>query len=509
VHPHIHAATNPDKPAVIMAQSGEVVTYGQLEERSNQAAQLFRALGLQRGDVVALLLDNSPRYYDLAWGAQRSGLYYACISTKLTADEVAYILADSGAKALFVSPGLAGIAAQLLDKAPQLAWRFAVDGTLPSHRDFAAEAAAQPATRIGDESLGRDLLYSSGTTGRPKGIKVALNDQAIDALDPLAGLGKMLYQLDADTIYLSPAPLYHAAPLRWSMTVQRFGGTVVCMEHFDAEAALQMIETHHVTHSQWVPTMFVRMLKLPDADRRRYDLSSHKVAFHAAAPCPIAVKEQMMEWWGPIVHEYYSATEGAGFTAISAQEWLTHKGSVGKALLGTIRITDDDDIVLPAGETGRVFFEGGPSFEYHGDPAKTRDSHNSKGWATFGDIGHIDAEGYLYLTDRKAFMIISGGVNVYPQEAENILVMHPKVADVAVIGVPSQDFGEVVKAVVQPAYWEDAGDELAAELIGFCRAQLSHIKCPVSIDFERELPRHQTGKLYKRLIRDRYWSKNS
>ncbi len=509
MHPYIHARQQPDKAAVIMAQSGEVVSYRQLDARSNQAAQLFRSLGLKRGDVIALLMDNTPRYFDLAWAAQRSGLYYACISTKLTAEEVAYIVADSGAKALFVTQSLAGLAAQLLDKTAGLEARFAVDGALPGHRDFAAEAGAQPIARIADESLGRDLLYSSGTTGKPKGIKVALSDQPIDVPDPLAGLGQMLYQLTSDTIYLSPAPLYHAAPLRWSMTVQRFGGTIVCMEHFDAEAALQLIETHRVTHSQWVPTMFVRMLKLPEADRLRFDLPSHKVAFHAAAPCPIAVKEQMMAWWGPMVHEYYSATEGAGFTAISAQEWLTHKGSVGKALLGTIRIIDEDDNVLPAGETGRVFFEGGPTFEYHGDPAKTRDSHNSKGWATFGDIGHVDGEGYLYLTDRKAFMIISGGVNIYPQEAENILIMHPKVADVAVIGVPSAEFGEEVKAVVQPARWEDAGDDLAAELMHFCRDHLSHVKCPRSVDFERELPRHQTGKLYKRLIRDRYWTQNN
>jgi long-chain acyl-CoA synthetase len=509
MHPHIHAATHPDKPAIIMAQSGEVVTYGQMEARSNQAAQLFRALGLERGDAIALLMENTPRYFDLAWAAQRSGLYFACVSSKLTVDEVAYIVADCGAKALFVSPALAGVAAELIAKTPQLQARFAVDGAIAEHRDYNQEAALQPAARISDESPGRDMLYSSGTTGKPKGIRLALADSPFDAPNVLDQLAKLLYQFDETSRYISPAPLYHAAPLRWSMTVHKLGGTVLCMEHFDAEAALAAIETHRITHGQWVPTMFVRMLKLPPESRARHDVSSLRSVFHAAAPCPVEVKQQMMDWWGPIVHEYYSATEGAGFTAISAQEWLTHKGSVGKALLGNIRICDDDDALLPAGETGRVFFEGGPAFEYHGDPEKTRDSHNSKGWATFGDIGHVDADGYLYLTDRKAFMIISGGVNIYPQEAENILVMHPKVADVAVIGVSSDEFGEEVKAIVQPANWADAGDDLAAELLQFCRARLSHIKCPRSIDFDPALPRHATGKLYKRLIRDRYWNKSS
>jgi long-chain acyl-CoA synthetase len=506
MHPHLHAAATPDKPALIMADSGESLSYGALEAASNQAAQLLRSLGLKRGDCIALMLENSPRYFALAWAAQRSGLYFACLSTRLTAAEAAYIIGDSDARALFISASLADAASALMDQVPGLSARFAVDGALAGHRDFAAEVAAMPAARIGDEAQGKDMLYSSGTTGRPKGIRSALTDEPVDAITILDQLAVHLYSVGPESIYLSPAPLYHAAPLRWCMAVQKLGGTVVCMEHFDPLAALRAIETHQITHSQWVPTMFVRMLKLPQADRTRHDLSSLKVAFHAAAPCPVEIKAQMINWWGPIVHEYYAATEGAGFTAISASQWLERKGSVGQSLLGKIHILDENGADLPPGETGRIFFEGGPVFEYHNDPAKTRDSHNAQGWATFGDIGHVDAEGFLYLTDRKAFMIISGGVNIYPQEAENILVLHPKVADAAVIGVPDEDLGEAVKAVVQPVPGVTVDDDLAAELMAFCRAQLSPLKCPRSIDFDPALPRMPTGKLYKRLIRDRYWT---
>jgi acyl-CoA synthetase (AMP-forming)/AMP-acid ligase II len=490
-----------------MHGSGEVVTYAQLEARSNQAAHLFRALGLTRGDAIAILMENGPRYFDLVWGAQRAGLLYTCISTKLTAPEVEYIVRDCGAKALFAGASLRGIAEPLAARLPDSVRQLSVGGAIPGYEGYEPLALVQPTSRIADESLGRDMLYSSGTTGRPKGIRSTLVDGEIDALDPLSMLVKMLYQFDGETRYLSPAPLYHAAPLRYCMSLHKLGATTVILEHFDPEVALQAIEQHRITHSQWVPTMFVRMLKLPADVRARYDTASLKVAIHAAAPCPIEVKEQMIAWWGPIVHEYYSATEGAGFTAISAQEWLTHKGSVGKAILGAIRIVDEDGRVLPPGEQGRVFFEGGPSFEYHNDQAKTAEARTEAGWATFGDIGYVDADGYLYLTDRKAFMIISGGVNVYPQEAENVLVMHPKVADVAVVGVPDADLGEAVKAVVQPVDWADATPELAAELVAFCRERLSHIKCPRSVDFEPALPRHPTGKLYKPLIRDRYWGK--
>ena len=502
MHPFVHAAATPDKPAIIMASSGAVMTYGALEARSNRMAQLLRSHGLVRGDTIAILMSNCADYLAICWGAQRSGLVYVAMSTKLTADEAGYIIADSGAKLLVASASLGAVA---VAAAPDVAARYAVGGAIPGFADLDAALAAQPATRIADESCGRDMLYSSGTTGRPKGVRGPLPEGALDAGDALTNLVGMLYQFAPDMVYLSPAPLYHAAPLRYCMAVQRFGGTVVVMERFDPEAYLAMVEKYHITHSQLVPTMFVRMLKL-DADvRSKYDLSSLKVAIHAAAPCPVDVKHAMITWWGPVIYEYYSATEGAGFTTITAPEWLNKPGSVGKSILGQIRVLADDDSLLPPGQTGRIFFHGGGAFEYHNDPAKTASVRTEHG-ATFGDIGHVDEDGYLFLTDRAAFMIISGGVNVYPQEAENALTLHPEVADVAVFGVPDAEMGEAVKAVVQPRDMAMAGPELEAELIAFVRARLSHVKCPKSIDFMAELPRHDTGKLYKRLLKDKYWA---
>ena len=505
-HPCHHARSTPDKPALIMARSGETVTYRELEARSNQGAQLLRALGLKRGDAIALLMENNARYLEICFAAQRSGLFYTAMSSRLAAQEAEYIIADCGAKALIVSASLAGQAAELLTKNPAVRRRYSVGGALTGHDSWEAAAGAQPTARIGDESAGRDMLYSSGTTGRPKGVKTELLDEAIDASSTLTNIASQLYGLDAGSVYLSPAPLYHAAPLRFNMTVIRFGGTAVIMEHFDAVEALALIERHRVTHSQWVPTMFVRMLKLPAAARARHDVSSLRVAIHAAAPCPVQVKEAMIGWWGPVLFEYYAGTEGNGFVACDSGQWLAHKGTVGRALLGEIRIVDETSgAVLPQGETGTIYFANAPAFEYHNDPGKTAASKSKEGWTTLGDVGHVDTEGYLYLTDRKHFMIISGGVNIYPQEIENLLVTHPKVADVAVIGVPNAEYGEEVKAVVQPADPRAAGPALAEELIAYCRANLSHLKCPRSVDFEAELPRHPTGKLYKRLLRDRYW----
>lgn len=507
MHPYIHARKTPGKAAYIMAATGEIVTYKELDERSNQIAHLFRASGLKAGDSIAIFMDNNRSYFEICWAAQRAGLYYAAISSRLTASEVAYIVADCGAKLFFTSKALEPVAAELAagNHMPKIERRFAVDGAIAGYESYETAREGLPVTPISDQTAGTDMLYSSGTTGRPKGIKHPLTGGAIDEGNPLVMLGQLLYGMDENSIYLSPAPLYHAAPLRWCMTVQRIGGTVIVMDHFDAEESLKLIEKYKVTHSQWVPTMFVRMLKMPEDVRRKYDVSSLKVAIHAAAPCPIPVKEQMIEWWGPVLYEYYAGSEGNGFCALNSQEWLAHKGSVGKSLTAIIHICDENGEELPIGEAGVIYFESEAKFEYHNDPQKTAESRHPKGWTTLGDIGRLDEEGYLYLTDRKAFMIISGGVNIYPQEAENILITHPKVADVAVIGVPNEDFGEEVKAVVQPANWSDAGPALEAELLEFCKAHLSPIKCPRSIDFDEELPRHPTGKLYKRLIRDRYW----
>jgi len=507
MHPSRHAETHPNKLAYVMAATGEGVTYADLDARSNQVAQMLRGLGLKTGDCIALFMENVREYFELAWGAQRSGLYFACISSKLTAEEVAYILRDSGAQVLFASASLGHTAAAALALAPGVTG-YAIGGAIPGCADFAAALAAAPAKPVADETSGADMLYSSGTTGRPKGVKIPLSGAPIDAPNPLVTIVSAFYGVSAESIYLSPAPLYHAAPLRWCMSLHKLGGTTIIMDKFDPEAYLELVERHGVTASQVVPTMFVRLLKLPEAVRARYDVSSLKSVIHAAAPCPIPIKQQMIEWWGPKIFEYYAGTEGNGFCTITSQEWLAHKGSVGKSILGVLKICNDDGVEVPAGQSGTVFFADGPKFEYHNDPTRTADSRHPKQaeWSTLGDVGYVDHDGYLYLTDRKAFMIISGGVNIYPQEVENLLVTHPRVADAAVFGIPNEDFGEEVKAAIQPLHWADAGPELEAELLAFCREHLSTIKCPRSIDFLEELPRHPTGKLYKRLLRDKYWT---
>ncbi|WP_085340487.1 acyl-CoA synthetase [Aquidulcibacter paucihalophilus] len=506
MHPVHHAAQTPDKMAVIMAGSGQSLSYAQLNARSNQVANLLRGHGLKAGDAIAVLLDNCPEYFEIAWGAQRSGLYFTCLSTKLQVDEIAYILTDSHAKMLFVGVNFLALAEDAMRHAGVKIPVVVIGGAATDHAIYAEARDGQTSDPIADESAGADMLYSSGTTGRPKGIKIPLTGAPIDAPNALQMMAQAIYGITADSQYLSPAPLYHAAPLRWCMSVHKIGGTVVVMEKFEPEAYLAAVDRHRITDSQLVPTMFVRMLKLDEAIRTAYDLSSLKMAVHAAAPCPVAIKQQMMDWWGPIIHEYYAGTEGNGFCTISPQDWLRKKGSVGKALLGELRIVGEDGEVVPTGESGTVFFANGPQFEYHNSPEKTAESRHALGWSTLGDVGYVDEEGFLFLTDRKAFMIISGGVNIYPQESENVLVTHPKVADVAVFGVPNEEFGEEVKAVVQPMNMDDAGPALEAELLAFCRASISHVKAPRSIDFMAELPRYPTGKLYKRLLRDRYWA---
>jgi long-chain acyl-CoA synthetase len=505
MHPGIHAASDPDKPATILAGSGEVVTYGQLEARSNQVAHLLRDLGLRLGDGIVLCSGNDARFHEVCWGAQRSGLYYTAASSRLTAGELAYVLDDCGAQVLVVSAELGALAAGVLDRSPRVRARFVSGGVAAGYESLEAALAGRPTTPVADEAEGADLLYSSGTTGRPKGVKPPIKGQPFGTVPGLAPLCQGLYGFDHTTRYLSPAPLYHAAPLRYTMATHRLGGTVVVMEHFDPRRFLELVEEHAITAAQLVPTMFVRMLKLPPAERLAFDLSSLRCAIHAAAPCPIAVKEQMIEWWGPILHEYYAGTEGNGFCAITSEEWLGHRGSVGRSLLGPLHILGDDGTEQPPGQPGVVYFEGGPRFEYHNDPEKTAGSRTEQGWSTLGDIGLVDEEGYLYLTDRQSNLIISGGVTVYPQEAENLLTVHPKVADVAVIGVPSEDLGEEVKAVVQPVDGAEAGPELEQELLAYCRARLSSVKCPRTVDFRAELPRQPTGKLHKRLLRDEYW----
>jgi len=507
MHPSIHAQAKPDKAAIIMAQSGKVRTYGDIETSSNQGAHLFRALGLKPGDTVAICMENRPEFFEVAWAAQRSGLFYVAVSNKLQVEEISYILEDSGAGAFVTSAALGGIAAEIARDMPKVGV-FSVDGVAEGMRNYPAECAAFPATPITDEEAGSEMLYSSGTTGRPKGIRPRHErGQPINKDDAVVMVATKLYSATEDTVYLCPAPLYHAAPMKYCMAIMRMGATIVIMEKFDAEGALAAIERYDVTMVQFVPTHFIRMLKLPDETRAKYNVTTLKTVIHAAAPCPVPVKEAMMEWFGPVIYEYYSGSEGNGGTFISPQEWLTHKGSVGRPLTTKLHICDENGNEVPARTEGTIYFSGGPTFEYHNDAEKTRESQHEKGWSTLGDVGWVDEEGYLYLTDRKSFMIISGGVNIYPQEIENLLTMHPKVMDVAVIGAPDPDMGEKVVAVVQPDNWDDAGEELAAELIQFARDKLSHVKTPRQIDFMQQLPRLDTGKLYKRLIREKYWKK--
>lgn len=502
-HPFHHARVHPDHPAVVMAHSGETVTYAALECRSNQAAHLFRALGLLPGDHVAFLVDNCAQFQELCWAAQRSGLYFTPISTRLLPDEIEYIVRDCDAQLLVASSSLAD---KILRLAPDLtAHRYVLGGDLAGIARWEEAAAAFPATPLSDEVMGYEMLYSSGTTGKPKGILTPFARSPIDSSTPVRIAIRERYGFDEHSIYLSPAPLYHGAPVRFNMAVASFGGTSVIMDHFDAEDLLKYIEKYRVTHVQLVPTMFVRLLKLPQETRRKYDLSFLQCAIHAAAPCPAQIKEQMIAWWGLIIWEYYGGTEANGLVGLDSAEWLAHRGSVGRALFGTVKIVGEDGNELPALQTGAVYFADGPAFEYHKDQVKTAKAHNALGWSTLGDIGHVDENGYLYLTDRKAFVIISGGVNVYPQEAEDILASHPKVLDAAVFGVPDADLGESVKAVVQPVDMADAGGDLEAELIAWCRQHLAAFKCPRSIDFEVELPRHATGKLFKQVLKQRYW----
>ena len=511
MHPSHHAASNPDRAAIIMAHSGERVTYGELEAGSNRSAQLLRSLGLRPGAAIALLFENTPRFLELCWAAQRSGLYFTPVSTRLALEEALYIINDCGASVLIASAGAGELAQSLAAARSRLAnvrHFFHAGVPLAGARSWPEEAGKMPAERIVEETAGQPMVYSSGTTGRPKGVKIPLTGGPADGEYPFVDMNRQRYGFAPDMVYLSPAPLYHTAPLVTSMVTHRMGGTTVILQQFTPEGALEAIERHRVTHTQMVPTMFVRMLKLPGAQRERYDLSSLRVVIHAAAPCAVPVKYQMIEWLGPIVYEYYGGTEGNGMTAITPAEWLRKPGSVGRAVWGTLHICDDEGRELAVGEQGSVYFEGGFDFHYHNDQEKTAAARHPRHWAwsTLGDVGYLDADGYLFLTDRKAFMIISGGVNIYPQEAENILITHPKVADVAVIGVPNDEFGEEVKAVVQPMHWEDVSAAFAQELLAYCRARLSPLKCPKTVDFERELPRHPTGKLYKRALRDRYWA---
>ncbi len=506
MNPEVHAQEDPNKAAHILASSGEIVTYGQLDERSNQLARLLKDRGLTQGDPVAILMENHSRYLEVAWAFDRSGMTTTPINSFLTASEVAYILNDAGIRALVSSAALTEVAVDAVAQAPQVGVRLMVDGAVAGWHPYEDAVATYPAEPLDSQPLGAPMYYSSGTTGRPKGIvRPFPEDLTIHDEHPLAELFGSTFHIDSDTVYLSPAPLFHGAPFAFSLVTQRLGGTVIIMDRFDAEGALMLIEEHGVTVGQYVPTMFHRMLALPDETRSAYDLSSQRWALHAAAPCPVPVKHQMIDWWGPILLEYYGGSEMNGLTFIDSEQWLAHPGSVGRPMFGELHIVDDDGEELPSGQAGGIYFGNGGQFQYLNDPEKTAAASLSNGWSTVGDIGYVDDEGWLYLTDRRAHTIISGGVNIYPQEVEDLLMVHPAIEDAAVIGVPHPDAGEAVKAVVQLEDPDGASPELEAALIEYCRSRLAHYKCPRSIDFDQNLPREQTGKLIKRRLKERYW----
>lgn len=504
-YPYQPRAHPSEKPAFIMASSGETVTFGKLEERANQGAHLLRAQGIHQGDHIAVLMENRREMLEVCFAADRSGVYYTTISTHLNADEIGYILADCGARFLVVSDRFADLVSDLAQCDGSQFQIMVVGDDISTWPSWSRAASGYKKTPIPDEAQGLDMLYSSGTTGRPKGIKWPLQPTKPGARTMLVDLLTGLFGYNAQARYLCPAPLYHAAPLRHAMVTIKMGGTAVIMDRFDAEISLRLIEHYKITHSQWVPTMFVRLLKLPKAARRRYDLSSMRMAVHAAAPCPVDIKREMLDWWGDIIHEYYAGTENNGFSAITSTEWREHPGSVGRTKLGVVHICDADGHEVPLGTEGEIYYENGQQFAYHNDPEKTRACTNAKGWTTLGDIGWIDGDGYLYLTDRKSFLIISGGVNIYPQETEDTLLSHPAVLDAAVIGIPHEDFGESVHAIVQllPEYKNTEG--ISEVLMEFCRSKLSPLKCPRSIEFRSALPRSATGKMYKRMLRSEYW----
>lgn len=505
MYPGKHAAIHPDKPAVIEDATGRVITFGELETNSIRFAHWLRAQGLSPGDHIAVLSVNDATVFELYWGAMRCGLYFTMVNTHLATDEVAYIVSDSGARVIVVSAPLAELGEAIVAQTPHVEHRLAFGGEVPGHEDYALAVADMPTTPPADQPRGADMLYSSGTTGRPKGIKPRLDGMQFDHEPgpPLLRRVQGDYGFNEDTVYMSPAPIYHAAPLRYGTATQALGGTVILMDRFDAEVCLAGIDRYGVTHSQWVPTHFHRMLRLPAEVRDRYDTSSMKVAIHAAAPCPVETKKAMLDWWGPVIYEYYSSTESNGSTTISPAEWLRKPGSVGRVGPTTpavIHICDEAGHELPTGENGWIYFERDDYvFEYHNDPEKTAETRHPEhhNWTSIGDIGHLDEDGYLFLTDRAKFTIISGGVNIYPQEIENCLAVHPDVIDVAVIGIPDDEMGQIVKAIVQLAPGIDPSDETVERLKLHCREHIARYKCPRRVAFTEVIPRTLTGKLVK------------
>nr|WP_042186182.1 acyl-CoA synthetase [Kibdelosporangium sp. MJ126-NF4]CEL17133.1 O-succinylbenzoic acid--CoA ligase [Kibdelosporangium sp. MJ126-NF4]CTQ91638.1 O-succinylbenzoic acid--CoA ligase (EC 6.2.1.26) [Kibdelosporangium sp. MJ126-NF4] len=495
------AADLPDHPAVI-DPDGAVVTYGELTARADRYGRGLQALGLTPGDTVVMALPNSADLLALYFAVLQTGLYVVPVNWHLVGPEVAYIIEDSGAKVFIAHSRFTDMA---IEAGGAVDAKFSV-GEIPGFEPLASLGATAAPGRPAERTAGAPMVYTSGTTGRPKGVRRPLTGNDPDDVPPASMWFFGIFGIKPfdDHVHICGSPLYHTAVLNFAGISLQMGHTVVLMEKWDPEEMLRLIQNHKVTHSHMVPTQFHRLLALPQDVRSRYDVSSLRVMIHGAAPCPLETKRRMLDWWGPVVVEYYAATEGGG-TSISAQEWLRKPGSVGKAWPGsTVRVLDDDGNDLPVGEPGLVYMKMGAStFEYHKDKAKTLAARVGDLF-TLGDVGHLDKDGYLYLHDRKADMIISGGVNIYPAEIEGELAIHPKVADIAVFGLPHPDWGEEIKAVVQPAAGIVPDESLTGELLEYARSRLAKFKLPRSIDYVDELPRDPNGKLYKRKLRATY-----
>ncbi len=487
-------------------------TWSEFNQRINQLVHALRAIGATAGDVIAICAGNCRENYEIMMAANHAGLLYVPVNWHFSAEELAYVMADAGAKVLFAEGQFMESAAEAAADTPTLAACVAIrgDGAPEAFQDFEALLAGQPNSEPGDQSSGGPMFYTSGTTGRPKGVKSSTFAPGgpLEMLAMIgAGLSGML-GIPADGRTLICGPVYHSAQWAFSFLPLLSGSQVVMRHRFDPLETLTLIDAHKVTNVHLVPTQFHRLLRLEDTERSTFSGASLEAVWHGAAPCPPEVKRRMIEWWGPVISEYYGSTEGAIVTAASAEEWLARPGTVGKpSPMAEVTIRDDDGNLCEATQAGQVYVKSltGSDFEYHNEPNKTADAHLEPGTYTFGDIGYLDEDGYLFLSDRKIDMIISGGVNIYPAEIEAVLAIHPAIEDAAVFGIPNEEFGEEVKAAVKLAPGHEPSEDLSQRIIAHCQAHLARYKAPKSIDYETEFPRHETGKLYKRLLRDRYW----
>ncbi len=494
------ARLQPEAPAVLSRAGNR--SFAELNARSNQLARALRGRGLTEGDSVALVCSNRPEFAEVVQACMRSGLRYTPVNRHLTPEEIAYIVGDSGAKALIGHARFAELLTQTAELSPRASVRLAIDGPVAGFESYEAALAEQDEADIEDPKFGSRMLYTSGTTGKPKGVVRPPNYSTrlfalTDAPNYAPGRGQL---------NLCTGPLCHGGPLVYSLTLPLTEGVgVVLMEKWDAAEALRLIEAHRITHTHMVPTMFHRLLRLPEEVRRKADVSSMQYIVHGAAPCPVETKKAMFDWFGPIIWEYYAATEGSG-ASCSPEQWLRKPGTVGKPPTDDyVQILDDDGEPCAPEQPGTIYLKapGDSRFEYFNDPDKTERAHRGN-YFTVGDVGYLDEDGFLFLTDRSADLIVSGGVNIYPAEVEALLLQHPSVRDVAVVGVPSTEWGEEVKAVVEHGGQGPVSAALADELIRFCRDRLAHFKCPRSVDFVDKLPRKENGKLYKRQLRERY-----